>query len=69
METKATILSGTLLHEKIETLKEVKVDSTNWEVFYLDTSINEKWVKEYPHSEMHGGGAPVLKRIEKFPWE
>ena len=69
MENRKTILSGTLLDNKVETLRQVKVDSINWLVFYLDTMTNEKWVKEYPHSEMHGGGAPILKQIEKFPWE
>lgn len=69
MQKKETILIGTLLNEKIETLKQVKVDSTRWKVFYLDILTNEKWIKEYPHSEMHGGGEPILKQIDKFPWE
>jgi len=69
MEKKQTILLGALLNNKIENLKQVKVDSINWEVFYLDTLTNEKWVKQYPLSEMHGGGAPILKLIDKFPWE
>jgi hypothetical protein len=69
MENRGTILSGAFLDKKLDSLNQVKVDSTNWTVFYIDTLTNEKWVKEYPHSEMHGGGAPILKRIEKFPWE
>ncbi|NTS43923.1 hypothetical protein HRG84_23790 [Flavisolibacter sp. BT320] len=69
MENKRAILYGAALDEKLETLKQVKADTTNWTVFYIDVATDEKWVKEYPHSEMHGGGAPVLKQIEKFPWD
>jgi hypothetical protein len=69
MESRKTILSGALLDNKLESLRRVKVDSTNWTVFYIDIMTNEKWVKEYPHSDMHGGGAPILKKIEKFPWK
>ncbi len=69
MENIQMVLSGALLDNKIESLKQVKVDSTNWEVFYVDTLTNEKWVKQYPFSELHGGGSPILKLIEKFPWE
>ena len=63
------MLSGDSLNKKIEQLKEVKVDSVTWRVFYLDPLTNEKWVKEHPHPEMHGGGPPILKLIERFPWE
>ena len=69
MEKKQKTLAGALLNNKIENLKQVQVDSTNWSVFYIDILTNEKWVKEYPHSEMHGGGEPILQLIEKFPWE
>jgi len=62
-------LSGTLLYEKIESLNQVKVDSSTWQVFYLDPLTGEKWVKEYPQSELHGGGPPILFSIDKFPWE
>jgi hypothetical protein len=57
------------LYAKLETLKEVKVDPVNWVAYYLDETTNEKWLKEYPHSEYHGGGVPQLRLIEKFPWE
>lgn len=63
------ILSGILQEEKIKTLKVLKVDSLNWKTYFLDVMSDEKWVKEYPYSEMHGGGPPILKLIEKFPWE
>ena len=44
------------MYDKIDTLKEVKVDSTNWLVYYEDPKSSEKWVVEYPNSEYHGGG-------------
>ena len=65
----ATILEGEELYKKVETLKKVKVDGNNWLIYFLDESNNQKWVQEYPNSEYHGGGAPQLRLIEKFPWE
>jgi hypothetical protein len=47
----------------------VKKDSENWFIYYIDLKTDEKWRKEYPNSTYHGGGAPQLVKIEKFPWE
>jgi hypothetical protein len=63
------VLRGNELNEKKSFLKKVKVDNVNWKVYYIDEEGNEKWVEEYPYSEMHGGGPPELRLIEKFPWE
>ena len=63
------ILEGEGLYRKIETLKQIKVDSDNWLIYYIDDANNEKWVKEYPESEYHGGGRPQLRLIRYFPWE
>jgi hypothetical protein len=63
------VLEGDKMYRKIESLKQIKVDSDNWQIFYLDETNNEKWIKEYPESEYHGGGPPKLRLIEKFPWE
>ncbi|HET9057246.1 MAG TPA: Imm27 family immunity protein [Chitinophagaceae bacterium] len=63
------ILKGSELNEKKPSLKKVEVDKVNWKVYYLDEKTNEKWVEEYPHSEMHGGGPPQLRLLDKFPWE
>jgi hypothetical protein len=57
------------LYKKLENLKEIKIDAVNWVTYYVDESNGEKWVKEYPHSEYHGGGAPRLRSVDKFPWE
>jgi hypothetical protein len=69
MNDQDNTLSGEALYEKIKHLTEVKVDSTSWQIFYLDTVTSEKWVQEYPQSESHGGGPPILRLIDKFPWE
>lgn len=63
------IQSGAEMDSKVETLKKIKVDNVNWKIFYLDEKTEEKWVKEYPHSEMHGGGPSQLRLIDQFPWE
>ena len=63
------ILTGKELRDKITILEKVKVDSTNWLVYYIDCKNKEKWVKRFPNSEYHGGGIAELVEIEKFPWE
>ena len=63
------IPGGTEFYKKIEYLKKIKVDSDNWLIYYFDELNNEKWVEEYPHAELNGGGIPQLRLIEKFPWE
>ena len=64
-----SVLLGNEMELKIDQLKEIKVDSENWLIYYIGENIQEKWVKEYPNSEYHGGGAPQLRMIDKFPWE
>ena len=62
-------MEGHAMNEKIKSLKQVYIDGANWQVFYIDELNEEKWVKEYPESEYHGGGTPQLKEIDFFPWE
>lgn len=57
------------IERKLSTFTEVRVDPTNWNIYYIEESTGEKWQKEYPNSEHHGGGAPQLRKIDKFPWE
>ncbi|HET6990518.1 MAG TPA: Imm27 family immunity protein [Bacteroidia bacterium] len=67
---KYTIIeSGPEIELKLKRLKEIKIDATNWVCYYIDELNGEKWIKEYPNSDYHGGGAPILTKIEKFPWE
>jgi len=47
-------------------LKKLKVNVENWLVFCVDEANGDKWVKEYPHSEYHGGGSVQLKLLDKF---
>lgn len=69
MKKPIIIPGGAILYDKIATLKKVKTDVINWEIFYLDEITGEKWVEEKPYSEMHAGGPSQLRLLEKFPWE
>lgn len=66
---KNIVLKGDELNEKKSSLKKVEIDKVNWKIYFLDEKTNEKWVEEYPYSEMHGGGPSELRQIKKFPWE
>ena len=66
---KEVIIDSGNLWRKKETLKKIKVDKINWEAFYIDEESNEKWIEEYPFSEMQEGGQPQLRLISEFPWE
>lgn len=61
------VIQGEEFYKKKETLKKLKVD--NWVIYYLDETTGEKWIEEYPFSEMQGGGPPQLRLIDKFPWD
>ena len=63
------VLDGEEMYKKIATLKQIRVDGDNWQIFYIDEINGEKWVKEYPESEYQGGGTPRLIKISNFPWE
>ena len=62
-------LKGKELNEKIKFLKKIKVNPDNWEIYYTDPQSKEKWMKKYLESELHGGGAPILCKVDMFPWE
>jgi Immunity protein 27 len=62
-----TIIVGESFDKKRAELKLIK--QLNWENYYLDEKTHEKWIEEYPHSQLQGGGDPQLRKIEKFPWE
>ena len=44
-------------------LKEISVDVENWQVTYECPVIGLKWLKDFPHSELHGGGSPRLRKL------
>lgn len=66
--TNEIILTGKDLENKISELVKIQTDSSGWSTYYVDNGKN-KWVKEYPNSEQHGGGLPQLRQLIKFPWE
>jgi hypothetical protein len=47
-----------------EHLREVEVDGANWTITYECPVTGSKWVRDYPHSEHHGGGSPRLRRMD-----
>lgn len=63
------VLVGEDLYKKRDTLKKVFTDKEKWLVFYIDEKSGEKWVEEFPYAEMHGGGPPLLRLINEFPWD
>jgi len=63
------LIRGEEFYKKKESLKKINVDNTKWIVYYLDETNGEKWIEEYPFSEMHGGGPPQFRRLNCFPWE
>jgi len=63
------ILTGKEFYSKLKSLKQVSEANENWEIFHIDEVSGEKWIEEVLFPEMHGGGIPQLRLIEKFPWE
>lgn len=63
------LIRGKEFYKKKETLKKIEVDNINWVVYYLDETTGEKWIEEYPFSEMQSGGPPQLRQLKYFPWE
>ena len=43
-------------------LEKVAVDAVAWTTTYCDPADGSIWVMDYPHSEVHGGGSPRLRR-------
>lgn len=43
-------------------LEKVTVDDVAWTTTYRDPADGSIWVMDYPHSEVHGGGSPRLRR-------
>jgi hypothetical protein len=47
-----------------EHLVEVEADSTQWKIEYVCPKTDQKFIMEYPQSEYHGGGPPLLRKIK-----
>jgi hypothetical protein len=44
-------------------LRRNATDATGWDTLYEDPRDGRLWELIYPHSEMHGGGPPLLRVI------
>lgn len=44
-------------------LTEIGEDESGWNKLYQDPEDKRYWELSYPESEMHGGGAPLLKNV------
>jgi len=67
MEKNKEYYLGEEAEKKANSLKKVKVDDENWRVYYLDEETNDKYVKVYLESHLHGGGPPRLIKISDIP--
>ena len=45
-------------------LRKVKIAPEKWETEYENPSTGEKWLLDYPHSELQGGGEPRLRKLK-----
>lgn len=44
-------------------LQQISVDTVGWTTTYCCPESGHQWLMDYPHSEVHGGGPPKLRRI------
>lgn len=51
---------------KLKTLIKTDVTDNGWTHHYTDQATNEKWLLTHYHSEYHGGGVAVLKRLPEL---
>lgn len=46
-----------------QVLRKVASDASGWDTLFRDPSDGRFWELIYPHSEMHGGGPPLLRVV------
>ena len=46
-------------------LEKLGSDQTGWETLYRDPGDGRLWERSYPQSEMHGGGPPTLRIVDR----
>jgi Immunity protein 27 len=44
-------------------LEQVDVQGDGWEIVYRCPATDRRWLRDYPHSEEHGGGPMRLRQI------
>lgn len=47
-----------------EHLAETAVDAVNWTVRYRCPDTGRLWLRDYPHSALHGGGPSRLRQLD-----
>ena len=43
----------------------VAVSDSGWDTLYLEKANSCYWIKSYPNGSMHGGGLPILSKIDE----
>jgi len=46
-------------------LRKTYVDAENWLIEYVCPLTEKRWIMDYPHGELHGGGAPRLRIVPR----
>lgn len=54
---------GAEAKKKAAELRKIGQDDSKWEIYYEDDGTGDRWILDYPESELHGGGAPRLRKI------
>lgn len=49
---------------RTQRLTKTRIDSETWETEFRDDATGETWILDYPHSNLHGGGSPRLRKTE-----
>jgi len=47
---------------RTKSLTKIKAEPDSWKTEYRDDATGETWILDYPHSELHGGGSPRLRK-------
>jgi hypothetical protein len=55
-------LNGAAAVEYAKRLRKVSVNAQTWEVEYIDDANGARWIMDYPHSQLQGGGTPRLRQ-------
>jgi hypothetical protein len=62
-KTKPDAVSERIARLVRNSLVRVAPDATGWDILYRDPRDGRLWELIYPHSEMHGGGPPLLRVV------
>ncbi|MDZ7679051.1 MAG: Imm27 family immunity protein [Acidimicrobiales bacterium] len=51
--------------EMAKHLRELVNDDLRWITVFIDDKTGQLWRMSFPHSEMHGGGPPLLEPVTR----